>query len=399
MQHFTCDTVADLAVPGLAGGRLTVLALSGVVDAASRDGLAAALAAAGSAQLVVDLSGLRLLSSAGAEVLCGAARTGAAHGRALRLAGCPAQAAAVLARAAEDRAAPEQYASVAAALAAVIAAAVAAPVGTDPDLTDRYLRADALRLRHAVHGRALDARAEGVLTERYGLRGPTRARGLLRSVAREHGLATVELAAAVAHTPPPRPGEKWFPGDGPAAPPAVRFVSGPRDRTLSLSAFLDALRDAVCGITHTDMANVQLIDADDHTLRMESHCGYPAEFVRFFAVVDDTTTACGQAARKSARVVVDDVATASVFDEPSRAAVLAVHIRSVQCTPIPGVAGGPQGMVSTHHTRPGHTYTPGELDALDGVAREAGEWLDWYRGSRLEDALEDLHRRAQSPSA
>ncbi|MGY5105338.1 hypothetical protein, partial [Streptomyces sp. 900105245] len=68
MQHFTCDTVADLAVPGLAGGRLTVLALSGVVDAASRDGLAAALAAAGPAQLVVDLSGLRLLSSAGAEV-------------------------------------------------------------------------------------------------------------------------------------------------------------------------------------------------------------------------------------------------------------------------------------------------------------------------------------------
>ncbi|MGY4963145.1 GAF domain-containing protein [Streptomyces sp. 900105245] len=118
-----------------------------------------------------------------------------------------------------------------------------------------------------------------------------------------------------------------------------------------------------------------------------------------FARPPPPATACGQAARKSARVVVDDVATASVFDEPSRAAVLAVHIRSVQCTPIPGVAGGPQGMVSTHHTRPGHTYTPGELDALDGVAREAGEWLDWYRGSRLEDALEDLHRRAQSPPA
>ncbi|GGW65664.1 hypothetical protein GCM10010503_48550 [Streptomyces lucensis JCM 4490] len=403
MRHFSCETVADLALPGPAGGRLTLLALHGVVDAAVRDDLTAALAVPGSAELVVDLSGLRWLSPDGAGILVGIGETGARQGRVLRLAACPPQAAAVLARARAGRAPPEQYPSVADALAAVIAAAVDAPPGplapTAADSATRYLRTDALWMRHAVRGRSLTGRAQGMLMERYGLRDRAGVRALLLSVARGHGLGAVELAAALARTPPPRPGEAWFPGQDHCAPPAVRFVTAPCERPPSLPAFLDALRDAVRGITHTDMVDVQLIDVSDNTLRLESHCGLSAQFVRFFAVIDDSGTACGQAARKSERVVVDDVATAPVFDEPSRAVMLADHSRSVQCTPIPGPAGRPQGMFSTHHSQPGHSYTGAELTALDTVAEEAGEWLEWHRTSTLQDALEDLHRRAlaQSP--
>lgn len=112
-------------------------------------------------------------------------------------------------------------------------------------------------------------------------------------------------------------------------------------------------------------------------------------------MIDDTTTACGHAARKRERVVVEDVATVPDFDETSRAVLLAAHSCSLQCTPIPGLAGRPQGMFSTHHDQPGHAYTGAELGALDRVAREAGAWLDWYRTTTLRAALEDLHRRAQ----
>lgn len=92
----------------------------------------------------------------------------------------------------------------------------------------------------------------------------------------------------------------------------------------------------------------------------------------------------------------DDVVTAACFDEDARAVLLAAHSRSLQSTPIPGADGRPQGVFSTHHTRPGHTYSAAELDALDRIAREAGAWLDWHRATTLRGALDDLHRRARS---
>ncbi|MFF5027987.1 STAS domain-containing protein [Streptomyces collinus] len=392
MQQFSCETLADLTVPGPATGRLAVLALYGATDAATGPVLAAAFAAHGSAQLVVDLSGLHRLDLACAEVLHACAEAAAAHGRPLRLVACAPEAAALLARTRAGRTGPELYRSVADALAAALAVAAALP---GPAAAAPYLRTDAVELRHALHTQALTGRAQGMLMERYGLRDADTADALLEGVARRHGLRPVHLASAFVRQTAPRPGHVRFPGHPRPAEPAVGFARPAGHRPPSLSAFLDALRDAVCAITHADMADVQLIDAGDHTLRLESHRGLPADFVRFFAVVDDVCSACGQAARKGERVVVDDVATAPEYDEPSRAVMLAAHSRSLQCTPIPGPDDRPQGMFSTLHTRPGHAYTEAEFGALDTAAREAGAWLDWYRATTVTDALEDLHRAAQ----
>ncbi|MFC9930230.1 GAF domain-containing protein [Streptomyces sp. NPDC127190] len=394
-SYFTCRTLVDLALPGLPTGRLTVLALCGDDDAGAE--LDAALSATGPTQLVLDLSSLRRLSPAGAALLH---RFTAPPGRRLFLAGCTAGVTAVLDRARPlDAAGPELYPTVPDALGAVIGAAAAAgPVAIGPQLRPR-----ALELRHTLAARALVAQAQGLLMERYGLPDAQVADALLRAVGRAHGLAPAGLAVALVHAPPPRPGEPWFPGGRRSDPPPVGFLPPNRSAPAHvptpasvppLSRFLAALRDAACAIAHTDMANVQLIDAGDNTLRLESHCGFPAEFVRFFAVIDDTGTACGQAARKRQRVVIEDVATAPVYDEASRAVMLAAHSRSLQCTPIPGPAGRPQGAFSTHHHQPGHTYTEAELGALDTVAREAGAWLDWYRETTVQEALADLHRRA-----
>jgi anti-anti-sigma regulatory factor len=397
MEHFTCRTVADLAVPGLATGRLTVLALYG--DADTGAALYSALYSPGPAQLVLDLGGLHRLSATAAETLFRFTASAAAHGRRMLLVDCPPEVAAVLARVRPPGVAgPEQFPTVSEALAAVLAWAVAGPWQAGAHLRPHApeLRPQAVELRHTLLARALGARAQGLLMERYGLRDARVADALLRAVGREHRVAPVRLATAIAQAPPPRPGARWFPGRGPAVQPAVGFVTAPADRPLPLSVFLDALRDAVCAITHTHMASVQLIDPSDNTLWLESSCGLPADFVHFFAVTDDAGSCCGEAARKSERIVVDDVVTAPNFDEPSRAMVLAAHSRSVQSTPIPGPAGRPQGMFSTHHERPGRAFTGAELGALDAVAREAGAWLDWYRTTTLQDALEDLHRRARA---
>ncbi|MFS4091344.1 GAF domain-containing protein [Streptomyces sp. AF1A] len=395
MEHFTCRTVADLALPGPTTGRLTILALYGDADAGSD--LYSALHASGPAQLVLDLGGLHRLSPTAAETLYRFAASAAAHGRPMLLVGCPAEVAAVLARARPPGVSGhEQFPTVSEALAAVLARTLvsAAPSGARPPPLE--LRPHVLLLRHALLARALVGRAQGMLMERYGLRDARVAGALLWAVAREHRAAPLRLAAAIIQAPAPRPGARWFPGRGPAARPAVGFVTAPADRPLPLPVFLDALRDAGCAITHTHAAGVQLIDPSDNTLWLESSCGLPAEFVRFFAVTGDTGTCCGEAARKNERIVVDDVASSPYFDEPSRAMVLAAHSRSVQSTPVPGPAGRPQGVLSTHHERPGHVFTGTELGALDAVAREAGAWLDWYRTTTLLDALEDLHRRARA---
>ncbi|MEV6296621.1 GAF domain-containing protein [Streptomyces sp. NPDC051896] len=386
MQHFSCRTVAELALPGLATGRLTVLALFG--DADSGADLDTVLRAPGATQLVLDLSGLRRLSPAAARALYRFAEGSAEHGRMLFLAACPADAAAVLARTRQPGGPGcGLYATVTDALSVFLTSA-AAPDGP-------HLRPYGVELRHELLAHALVTRAQGILMERYGLPHARSAAALLRAVGREHGLGTVRLAAALGQARPPRAHQPWFPGRIRLPPPVVGFVPAASGRPPPLPVFLDALRDAVCAITRTGMADVQLIDASDNTLWLESHCGPPTEFVNFFAVIDDTTTACGNAARKRRRVVVEDVATAPDFDETARAVMLAAHSRSLQCTPIPGPAGRPQGMVSTHHDQPGHAYTGDELGALDRVAREAGAWLDWYRTTTVRDALEDLHRRAQ----
>ncbi|MFI2760258.1 GAF domain-containing protein [Streptomyces echinatus] len=391
MPNFSCRTVLDMDLPGLVTGRLTVLAVYG--DTGVGTALEFALAAQGDTQLVVDLGSLDRLSPDAAEILLRFAAVGAARGRLLRLAACTADAAAVLARArSTGTAGPELYPTVPEALTAAVTSAAASGTGAAPSPA---LRPHALRLRHELLAHARIARAQGLLVERYGLRDPRSAGALLRGVARTHGLSRAVLAATLTKTPPPVPGEPWFTDAGATAQPAVGFLGPPDGRPLTQAAFLDALRDAVCAAAHARMADVQLLDRADNTLWLESHCGFSDEFVRFFAVIDDAgTTACGEAARKSERVVVDDVVTAPFFDEDSRAVLLAAHCRSLQSTPIPGAGGLPQGMFSTHHARPCHAYTEAELGTLDRIAREAGAWLDWHRKITLHSALEDLHRRA-----
>ena len=68
-----------------------------------------------------------------------------------------------------------------------------------------------------------------------------------------------------------------------------------------------------------DRGNVQVLDPATGSLRIVAQCGFGAEFLEYFAVVDDGRSACGRAARERAQTVIVDVDIDAWF-APERAA-------------------------------------------------------------------------------
>lgn len=99
-----------------------------------------------------------------------------------------------------------------------------------------------------------------------------------------------------------------------------------------------------------DRGNIQIADADGN-LQIAAHHGFSAEFLEYFAVVDDTGSACGRAELARAPTVVADVRADPAF-APYREIAAASGFCAVQSTPLIGPAGRVVGMLSTHYPRP-----------------------------------------------
>jgi len=100
-----------------------------------------------------------------------------------------------------------------------------------------------------------------------------------------------------------------------------------------------------------DRGNVQVLDSATGSLRIAAQCGFGAEFLEYFAVVDDDRSACGRAARGRAQTVIVDVDIDALF-APHRDIAAAAAFRAVQSTPLTDRAGRLIGVVSTHYPRP-----------------------------------------------
>ena len=94
------------------------------------------------------------------------------------------------------------------------------------------------------------------------------------------------------------------------------------------------------------------------SLRIAAQYGFGAEFLDYFAVVDDDRSACGKAARDRAQTVIADVNLDEGF-APHRDIAAASAFRAVQSTPLIGRTGRLLGVVSTHYPRP---YRPPARD-------------------------------------
>jgi len=112
--------------------------------------------------------------------------------------------------------------------------------------------------------------------------------------------------------------------------------------------------DNVLSLAGADRGNVQLADPASGALRIIAQHGFDEEFLDHFAVVDDSRSACGRAARLGAQLVISDVTTDPGF-RPHHEIAAASGFRAVQSTPLVDATGRLVGVISTHYPRP---YVP-----------------------------------------
>jgi GAF domain-containing protein len=131
--------------------------------------------------------------------------------------------------------------------------------------------------------------------------------------------------------------------------------------------------DEVMALTGAELGNVQIADPVTQELHIAANAGFKKEFLEYFAVVDDSSSACGRAALQHAQTVIADVDTDDGFAK-HRGIAAASKFRAVQSTPLIDAAGNLIGMVSTHFPDPGAPAVRAlELTRLYGLV--AGEAL------------------------
>ncbi|MEV5795722.1 ANTAR domain-containing protein [Streptomyces sp. NPDC052192] len=251
-----------------------------------------------------------------------------------------------------------------------------------------------LELRNRQLARAGVEAAQQVLLDRYRLASPVEGFELLRGASQRFNVKLHTLADLVVRIAGPDEGAvQWFPRRPRPAAPALPGLRVPPEARTNHAAVLQAALRRVLHITETDMGNVQL--AEHRMLRLEKHTGLNRQFTDFFAFVQDSTTACAQAARQRQQVTVKDVESSDIFDEASREAILQAGSRAAHSLPLVSRAGQVIGLISSHHEQPLRGFSRPQLTALASTGAAVGGWLHWHRQTAVLDALEHLHSTAR----
>ncbi len=238
------------------------------------------------------------------------------------------------------------------------------------------------------------ATAVGILMERYGPLTSDAAFGLLRAASQRHNVKVRVLADAVVAMPAPKRGAKAL-STAPVShrPPPLGFLPGVQTDRVTRDMVTAAVLETALSTAHAQIGNVQLADPVRGGLRIVNHVGHPDEFLKFFAHVGETGSACAVASEQAGAITISDVAVSPVFTEQSRAAMLAADCRAVHSIPL-NADGEVQGVVSTHYNHRATGLSSAQAGALSDLATQAGTWLAWQQHKTVLDALTDLHRRA-----
>lgn len=260
---------------------------------------------------------------------------------------------------------------------------------------DPAARVESLELRNRQLARAGVEAAQRVLAGRYRLASPDEGFELLRVASQRCNIKLHTLADLVVRIQgPDEDAAQWFPRRPRLAPPALPGLRIPPEARTSHGAVLQAALRRVLHITDTDMGNVQL--AEHGMLRLEKHTGLNRQFTDFFAFVQDSTTACAQAARQRQQVTVKDVESADIFDDDSREAILQTGSSAAHSLPLIGRSGHVIGLISSHHEHRLSGFSAPQLTALASTGAAVGGWLHWHRETSVLDALEHLHSTART---
>jgi hypothetical protein len=125
-------------------------------------------------------------------------------------------------------------------------------------------------------------------------------------------------------------------------------------------SLLDRALDAALSVSGADRGNIQILDPATGSLKIVAQSGFGAEFLEYFAVVDDRGSACGRAAREHTQIVIADVSLDPGF-AAHRDIAAASGFRAVQSTPLVDLSGRLAGVVSTHYGQP---FRPSDRDLL-----------------------------------
>jgi GAF domain-containing protein len=127
------------------------------------------------------------------------------------------------------------------------------------------------------------------------------------------------------------------------------FAQGARDAPHHLLLLERALEGAM-SLLGTDLGNVQVRQPATGELRIAAQSVFDRAFLEHFALVSDSSTACGPAAARGSPTVIADVDTDPGF-APHRDVAAASGFRAVQSTPLVDHSGRVRGVISTHFRR------------------------------------------------
>src|SRR5215470_9965383 len=122
------------------------------------------------------------------------------------------------------------------------------------------------------------------------------------------------------------------------------------------SLLLGKALEGALSLGRADRGNLQLVNPATGSLVIVAEHGFGAEFLEYFAAVDDDRSACGRAAKRHAQTVIVDVTTDPGFG-PHRAIAQASGFRAVISTPVIDGDGHLIGVVSTHYRQPHYPLT------------------------------------------
>jgi anti-anti-sigma factor len=297
--------------------------------------------------VVLDLSGVSLLSAAGAGALAELADTLAGHGGRLRLvvAGEPIQ-------------------------RALQASGVLHLV----DLYPTVRAAAAARSRLDGEDWPVIVAALGIIRKRYDLPDVAAARRLLGATCERAAVHPTVLARVLVTLPRPGQGGVWLSGDLRPSAPALPFAA---QRDPGPEAVLGAALEEAMRATEAGAGTAYLRVTG--RLRLVAHRGVGPPTPAALQDIDSTEDAYGAALCRGVRL-------RSTYPNGDPCMLLS--------TPLPAPDGRCLAVVCTLHDQPGWQPAPEQHDALDRLGAEGGRWLDWYEHDALLGALEYLHTMA-----
>jgi GAF domain-containing protein len=151
-------------------------------------------------------------------------------------------------------------------------------------------------------------------------------------------------------------------------------------QSTGMRSLLDRALDGALALTGTELGNVQLSRPEDGSLRIAASGGFDSEFLEYFAVVDDNSSACGRAVRHGSQTVITDVNRDAAF-ACHREIAAAAGFRAVQSTPIVDPDGRLRGVLSTHFRRR-HRPSPDDLQLIAWYSELIGRALAHHSHTR-----------------